>query len=79
MDRGAHFYWLHKGTVDARPDHILNLIHYEVKIHLHLYLFFVCRDNFSFEICRIHFGTWNVDFDLYTWCHRMQLPSQSLF
>ncbi|GMI70337.1 EMBRYO DEFECTIVE 2799 [Hibiscus trionum] len=26
---GAHFYWLHKGTVDARPDHILNLIHYE--------------------------------------------------
>ncbi|KAK8332074.1 hypothetical protein V6Z11_A10G117400 [Gossypium hirsutum] len=29
MDRGAHFYWLHKGTVDARPDHILNLIHYE--------------------------------------------------
>ncbi|KAA3480986.1 Protein yeeZ [Gossypium australe] len=27
--RGAHFYWLHKGTVDARPDHILNLIHYE--------------------------------------------------
>lgn len=29
MDRGAHSYWLHKGTVDARPDHILNLIHYE--------------------------------------------------
>ncbi|KAK8613077.1 hypothetical protein V6N13_104399 [Hibiscus sabdariffa] len=29
IDRGAHFYWLHKGTVDARPDHILNLIHYE--------------------------------------------------
>ncbi|KAG9139136.1 hypothetical protein Leryth_019115 [Lithospermum erythrorhizon] len=28
-DRGAHFYWLNKGTVDARPDHILNLIHYE--------------------------------------------------
>ncbi|KAE8736022.1 hypothetical protein F3Y22_tig00000218pilonHSYRG00194 [Hibiscus syriacus] len=27
--RGAHFYWLRKGTVDARPDHILNLIHYE--------------------------------------------------
>ncbi|XWS53673.1 hypothetical protein CRYUN_Cryun10bG0020800 [Craigia yunnanensis] len=27
--RGAHFYWLQKGTVDARPDHILNLIHYE--------------------------------------------------
>ncbi|KAK8635174.1 hypothetical protein V6N13_023051 [Hibiscus sabdariffa] len=27
--RGAHFYWLHKGTVDVRPDHILNLIHYE--------------------------------------------------
>ncbi|KAK8489293.1 hypothetical protein V6N11_051236 [Hibiscus sabdariffa] len=29
IDRGAHFYWLHKGTVDVRPDHILNLIHYE--------------------------------------------------
>lgn len=29
-DRGAHFYWLKKGTVENRPDHILNLIHYEV-------------------------------------------------
>lgn len=29
-DRGAHVYWLKKGIVDARPDHILNLIHYEV-------------------------------------------------
>ncbi|XP_055818253.1 uncharacterized protein LOC129887253 isoform X2 [Solanum dulcamara] len=28
-DRGAHTYWLHKGTVDIRSDHILNLIHYE--------------------------------------------------
>ncbi|CAL1413320.1 unnamed protein product [Linum trigynum] len=28
-DRGAHTYWLEKGTVDVRPDHILNLIHYE--------------------------------------------------
>ncbi|XAR57129.1 hypothetical protein NMG60_11025161 [Bertholletia excelsa] len=28
-DRGAHVYWLSKGTVDTRPDHILNLIHYE--------------------------------------------------
>lgn len=28
-DRGAHVYWLGKGTVEARPDHILNLIHYE--------------------------------------------------
>ncbi|KAK4425764.1 hypothetical protein Salat_1770400 [Sesamum alatum] len=28
-DRGAHAYWLEKGTVDIRPDHILNLIHYE--------------------------------------------------
>ncbi|CAF1809750.1 BnaC04g06350D [Brassica napus] len=25
--RGAHNYWLNKETVDARPDHILNLIH----------------------------------------------------
>ncbi|EFH57888.1 hypothetical protein ARALYDRAFT_903150 [Arabidopsis lyrata subsp. lyrata] len=29
LTRGAHTYWLSKGTVDARPDHILNLIHYE--------------------------------------------------
>ncbi|KAK4586855.1 hypothetical protein RGQ29_023858 [Quercus rubra] len=28
-DRGAHVYWLEKGTVETRPDHILNLIHYE--------------------------------------------------
>ncbi|KAL8162787.1 hypothetical protein V2J09_014276 [Rumex salicifolius] len=28
-DRGAHNFWLQKGTVDARPDHIMNLIHYE--------------------------------------------------
>ncbi|XP_028755439.1 uncharacterized protein LOC114714825 isoform X1 [Neltuma alba] len=28
-DRGAHNYWLEKGIVDSRPDHILNLIHYE--------------------------------------------------
>ncbi|CAJ1935438.1 unnamed protein product [Sphenostylis stenocarpa] len=26
---GAHNYYLEKGTVDSRPDHILNLIHYE--------------------------------------------------
>lgn len=28
-DRGAHNYYLEKGTVDGRPDYILNLIHYE--------------------------------------------------
>ncbi|CAK9259513.1 unnamed protein product, partial [Sphagnum jensenii] len=28
-DRGAHVYWLKKEHVDARPDYILNLIHYE--------------------------------------------------
>ncbi|KAJ9154450.1 hypothetical protein P3X46_027781 [Hevea brasiliensis] len=28
-DRGAHVYWLKKGTAEVRPDHILNLIHYE--------------------------------------------------
>jgi len=31
-DRGAHVYWLKKEHVDARPDYILNLIHYEVYI-----------------------------------------------
>ncbi|KAM0951090.1 putative NAD(P)-binding domain superfamily [Dioscorea sansibarensis] len=28
-DRGAHVFWLNKGTVESRPDHIINLIHYE--------------------------------------------------
>ncbi|XP_068662734.1 uncharacterized protein [Aristolochia californica] len=28
-DRGAHVYYLEKGTVEARPDHVLNLIHYK--------------------------------------------------
>ncbi|MCO5547478.1 hypothetical protein L7F22_000928 [Adiantum nelumboides] len=28
-ERGPHAYWAKKGIVDARPDHILNLIHYE--------------------------------------------------
>lgn len=28
-DRGAHTYWLSKGTSDFRGDHIVNLIHYE--------------------------------------------------
>ncbi|CAD6238461.1 unnamed protein product [Miscanthus lutarioriparius] len=28
-DRGPHVYWLSKGTLDVRPDHVLNLIHYE--------------------------------------------------
>jgi hypothetical protein len=39
-DRGAHVYWLQKGTVDARPDHILNLIHYEVCGILLFYLIY---------------------------------------
>ncbi|KAH7678818.1 NAD(P)-binding domain-containing protein [Dioscorea alata] len=29
LDKGPHLYWLEKGTVETRPDHILNLIHYE--------------------------------------------------
>ncbi|XP_044484835.1 uncharacterized protein LOC123210505 isoform X2 [Mangifera indica] len=33
-DRGAHVYWLQKGTVEFRPDHILNLIHYEDAVSL---------------------------------------------
>ncbi|KAK7332214.1 hypothetical protein VNO80_28963 [Phaseolus coccineus] len=28
-DKGPHIYWLEKGIVESRPDHILNLIHYE--------------------------------------------------
>lgn len=30
IDRGSHFFWLRKGTLDTRPDHIINQIHYEV-------------------------------------------------
>ncbi|WVZ71151.1 hypothetical protein U9M48_019771 [Paspalum notatum var. saurae] len=29
IDRGAHVFWLRKGTLDSRPDHIINQIHYE--------------------------------------------------
>ncbi|KAF0889203.1 hypothetical protein E2562_022460 [Oryza meyeriana var. granulata] len=29
MDRGPHVFWLSKGTLDVRPDHIISLIHYE--------------------------------------------------
>lgn len=29
IDRGAHTFWLRKGTLDSRPDHIVNQIHYE--------------------------------------------------
>ncbi|XP_017434161.1 uncharacterized protein LOC124828642 [Vigna umbellata] len=29
VDKGPHIYWLEKGIVESRPDHILNLIHYE--------------------------------------------------
>lgn len=29
LDRGAHMYYLKKGTVDVCPGHIINLIHYE--------------------------------------------------
>ncbi|GJN05263.1 hypothetical protein PR202_ga22878 [Eleusine coracana subsp. coracana] len=35
-DRGPHVFWLSKGTLDARPDHILNLIHYEVRTATYL-------------------------------------------
>ena len=34
--RSAHNYFLEKGVVDSRPDHILNLIHYEVRVPFHL-------------------------------------------
>lgn len=36
-DRGAHTYWLEKGISDVHPDHILNLIHYEVSEFLYCY------------------------------------------
>ncbi|KMZ68373.1 hypothetical protein ZOSMA_23G00250 [Zostera marina] len=27
--RGGHYFWLKKGLVEQRPDHIINMIHYE--------------------------------------------------
>ncbi|KAK4384377.1 hypothetical protein Sango_3066800 [Sesamum angolense] len=53
-DRGAHTYWLKQGSVDIRPDHILNLIHYEdaaslaitiLKRKLHGRIFLGCDNN----------------------------------
>ncbi|KAL8167193.1 hypothetical protein V2J09_008692 [Rumex salicifolius] len=53
-DRGAHIYWLQKGVVEARPDHILNLIHYEdaaslavtiLKKNLHGQIFLGCDNH----------------------------------
>ncbi|KAL0434554.1 UNVERIFIED_CONTAM: hypothetical protein Slati_2789700 [Sesamum latifolium] len=53
-DRGAHTYWLKQGSVDVRPDHILNLIHYEdaaslaitiLKRKLHGRIFLGCDNN----------------------------------
>lgn len=52
--RGAHTYWLKQGSVDIRPDHILNLIHYEdaaslaisiLKRKLHGRIFLGCDNN----------------------------------
>ena len=91
-DRGAHNYYLEKGIVDSRPDHILNLIHYEVRMSFHLYF---C---FTFLTFPILLGVYSVDHILhfaffkvyvvvimmglkmvliFTCFHtRMQLPSQ---
>lgn len=29
VDRGMHLYYLRQGTIEANPDHLVNLIHYE--------------------------------------------------
>lgn len=42
-DRGAHVYWLEKGTVETRPDHILNLIHYEVTMSFFYIFILLCE------------------------------------
>ncbi|KAK9992364.1 hypothetical protein SO802_027349 [Lithocarpus litseifolius] len=39
LELGAHVYWLEKGTVETRPDHILNLIHYEDAASLAIAIF----------------------------------------
>ncbi|XP_027345130.1 uncharacterized protein LOC113857437 [Abrus precatorius] len=53
-DRGAHNFYLEKGIVDGRPDHILNLIHYEDAASLSVailkkkfrgHIFLGCDDN----------------------------------
>ncbi|KAJ4956347.1 hypothetical protein NE237_013130 [Protea cynaroides] len=54
IDKGPHVYWLEKGTVEARPDHVLNLIHYEdaaslsvaiLKKKLHGHIFLGCDNH----------------------------------
>lgn len=53
-DRGAHNYYLEKGIVDSRPDHILNLIHYEVRMAFHLKLILLFTSPcFSYNLCFI--------------------------
>jgi hypothetical protein len=52
-DRGAHVYWLEKGTVETRPDHILNLIHYEVTMSFFYTLLFYFRNYVKMiHLCR---------------------------
>lgn len=74
-DRGAHFYWLQKGTVEVRPDHILNLIHYEVKtLSLH-FLIYLCV-----MVTSCYAWTLNWLFVLiFVGFNRMQLPYQLRF
>ncbi|KAK8956455.1 hypothetical protein KSP40_PGU009881 [Platanthera guangdongensis] len=54
-DRGAHIYALKKGVIEAHPDHILNLIHYEdaaslaiaiMKTNLRGRVFLGCDNNY---------------------------------
>lgn len=55
--RGAHTYWLSKETVDARPDHILNLIHYEVIFLFHFPHMLLLSDMSLIMFCNVVSGT----------------------
>ncbi|KAK9671840.1 hypothetical protein RND81_12G057900 [Saponaria officinalis] len=64
-DRGAHTYWLNQETSELRPDHVVNLIHYEVmcsllnnycffrKVHVinRCYLSFMMITLDAFKVC----------------------------
>ncbi|XP_043810446.1 uncharacterized protein LOC110610344 isoform X2 [Manihot esculenta] len=75
-DRGAHAYWLEKGTVELRPDHILNLIHYEVNtLCLQIYNFYFLNYARSTLACQLTSTQQEVPFLVYLTCfRRMLLP-----
>ncbi|KAL5150920.1 hypothetical protein HKD37_13G037438 [Glycine soja] len=77
-DKGAHAYWLDKGIVESRPDHILNLIHYEdaaslsvaiLKKQFHGRIFLGCDNH---PLSRLH-AIYPLSLQLLSWRQRFLL------